>query len=125
MDELDRIETPEFNIFNVREHTEEQELVTVATYLMHKNNIMNNLKIPYEVFTKFMRTIQGGYKNITYHNKTHGADVAQTSYFFMTYGGYRQKAKLDDIDLAAVIIGGACHDHEHPGFNNVYLINNG
>lgn len=21
-----------------------------------------------------------------------------------------------------MIIGGACHDHEHPGFNNVYLI---
>lgn len=21
-----------------------------------------------------------------------------------------------------MIIGGACHDHEHPGFNNVYLM---
>lgn len=21
-----------------------------------------------------------------------------------------------------MLIGGACHDHEHPGFNNVYLI---
>ena len=20
------------------------------------------------------------------------------------------------------IVGGACHDHEHPGFNNIYLI---
>jgi hypothetical protein len=26
------------------------------------------------------------------------------------------------MDLAAIIIGGSIHDHEHPGFNNVYLV---
>jgi hypothetical protein len=35
---------------------------------------------------------------------------------------YYEKANLDLIDLAAILIGGACHDHEHPGFNNAYLI---
>jgi len=30
--------------------------------------------------------------------------------------------KLDDFDLGAIFIGGAIHDHEHPGFNNVYLV---
>lgn len=29
---------------------------------------------------------------------------------------------MDDSDLAAVLIGGAVHDHEHPGFNNIYLV---
>jgi len=33
-----------------------------------------------------------------------------------------EKAKIDDIELAAILIGGACHDHEHPGFNNPYLV---
>jgi len=33
-----------------------------------------------------------------------------------------EKAKLDDLELAAMMIGGACHDHEHPGVNNVFLI---
>jgi len=30
--------------------------------------------------------------------------------------------KLDDYDLGAIIIGGAIHDHEHPGFNNIYMV---
>lgn len=30
--------------------------------------------------------------------------------------------KIDDLEFAAMIIGGACHDHEHPGVNNVYLV---
>jgi hypothetical protein len=29
---------------------------------------------------------------------------------------------MDDSDMGAMIIGGAIHDHEHPGFNNVYLV---
>jgi hypothetical protein len=37
-------------------------------------------------------------------------------------GGFYNKAKLDDIELASMLIGGACHDHEHPGFNNAYLV---
>ena len=32
--------------------------------------------------------------------------------------------KMDEIDMLATVIAGACHDHEHPGFNNMYLIDN-
>jgi len=27
--------------------------------------------------------------------------------------------------MASILIGGSIHDHEHPGFNNVYLVNTG
>lgn len=33
-----------------------------------------------------------------------------------------EKVKLDEIELMSLIVAGACHDHEHPGFNNAYLI---
>ena len=32
-----------------------------------------------------------------------------------------EKCNIDDLELMCTIIAGACHDHEHPGFNNVYL----
>jgi len=70
----------------------------------------------------FISKIQSGYKNITYHNKTHGADLSCTAYYYLTRCGFLEKAKLDDIEFASIIIGGACHDHEHPGVNNAYLI---
>ena len=76
---------------------------------------------------RFVEKIQSGYKNVTYHNQTHGADVSQTAYYYMMSStskgqSFYERAKIDDIELAALIIGGVCHDHEHPGFNNVYLI---
>ncbi len=70
----------------------------------------------------FISKIQSGYKNVTYHNKTHGADVCQTVYYYMYPCEFRLKAKLDDLECAAIMIAAACHDHEHPGFNNAYLI---
>ena len=78
-----------------------------------------------DCFMRFITKIQSGYKDIAYHNKTHAADLAQTAYFCCTTAEGREILKLDEIDLAAILIGGAVHDHEHPGFNNVYLVEAG
>jgi hypothetical protein len=32
------------------------------------------------------------------------------------------KAKLSELDLATLIIGGAVHDFEHQGWNNAFMI---
>lgn len=29
---------------------------------------------------------------------------------------------MDDLDLMSIMVAGACHDHEHPGLNNPYLV---
>lgn len=34
------------------------------------------------------------------------------------------KCAVNDLELFSLIIAGACHDHEHPGFSNAYLIEN-
>jgi hypothetical protein len=36
---LDMIETEDFNIFDVRRDTKENELITSITFLLHKNRI--------------------------------------------------------------------------------------
>lgn len=33
------------------------------------------------------------------------------------------KGELDSVDLFSMIFAGAIHDHEHPGYNNLYMIN--
>ena len=71
---------------------------------------------------RFINKIQSGYKDIPYHNKTHAADLAQTAYFCCKTAEGKEKLNMDDSDMAAVLIGGAVHDHEHPGFNNIYLV---
>jgi hypothetical protein len=36
--------------------------------------------------------------------------------------GLFEKCKINDVEFMSTIVAGACHDHEHPGFNNVFLI---
>ena len=72
--------TADFDIFSVRKSTKENELITAVTYILHKHKIFQSLKINFETFMMFISKIQSGYKDITYHNKTHGADLSCTAY---------------------------------------------
>ena len=29
---------------------------------------------------------------------------------------------MDHTEYLAIIVAGACHDHDHPGYNNVYMV---
>jgi len=75
-----------------------------------------------DTFISFINKIQSGYKDVAYHNKSHAADLSQTAYFCCTTAEGKDILKLDDVDMASIIIGGAVHDHEHPGVNNVFLV---
>lgn len=70
-----------------------------------------------------MTKIQSTYNDITYHNKTHAADLAQTFYYIMTSCELRRKCEVSPIELMSYIIAAGCHDVSHMGFNNVYHVN--
>lgn len=42
----------------------------------------------------------------------------------MTTGELNNIAGLDSLEMMSLIVAGACHDYEHPGFSNNYLIDN-
>ena len=69
-----------------------------------------------------MSLIQNGYKDITYHNKTHAAVLCQTFYYFLTTCELYQKAQFDEEELYSTIVAGAIHDYEHPGVTSPYLV---
>lgn len=73
--------------------------------------------------TNFAQAIQNGYLNLPYHNKTHGADLTQTMNMFLTKGNLGEKLKMDAYEYLAVSIAAAVHDFEHPGVNNLFLVN--
>jgi hypothetical protein len=75
-EELKKLERLEFNIFTMQEKTSNNELVVTISYIMAKQNLFSKLNASFEVFRAFMTRIQGGYKNVTYHNKTHAADLS-------------------------------------------------
>lgn len=94
----------------------------MATYLMGKHNVFEDTNMKPQKFYKFMKRIQAGYKSVAYHNKTHGMDVCQSYYYFMMDGGLMDLCKFNSSDLAAAFIATSCHDFEHSGCNNQFLI---
>ena len=71
----------------------------------------------------FIQKIENGYNPVAYHNKTHAADVAQTMYYFLVGGEWMKKGEMDNLDLMSMIFAGAIHDFEHPGYNNLFMVN--
>uniref|UniRef100_A0A1I8IZE4 PDEase domain-containing protein n=1 Tax=Macrostomum lignano TaxID=282301 RepID=A0A1I8IZE4_9PLAT len=56
-----------------------------------------------------------------YHNATHGADVMQSSAYFLQRD--RIKSVFDEMDEVASLLGALVHDLDHPGRTNPFLIN--
>lgn len=104
---LDCVDTlDDFNIFDFKEEVEEKELFVISSYLMHKHQLFQNCKIDPEAFFKFIKKINDNYtpKWIEYHNKTHGADVCQTSYFFLEGCNFKTIGNISDLELMSIII---------------------
>lgn len=70
-----------------------------------------------------MDKIQSGYIDNTYHNKIHAFDVTITVNFFLSTCDFINVVKLTPLELSYAYIGAACHDYEHPGVNNAFLVN--
>jgi cAMP-specific phosphodiesterase 4 len=62
------------------------------------------------------------YQPISYHNKTHAADVCQTMYFYINKCDFRLLGALSDLELFVTIISPLVHDTDHPGFNNPFMV---
>jgi len=120
---LETIDSLEFDVFEFKEKSNGRELTTLTSLLFHKHSLFAGLHIPLNKFIFFMDKISSGYNNVKYHNKTHATDVAQTLYYFIINGNWITKAKMDNVDIGSMILAAAVHDYEHPGYNNMYLIN--
>ena len=83
-DVLGKVQAYDFDIFALQKETNGNEMVALTTYLLHKHDMFVNLAIDPDTFNRFITTIQNGYYDVAYHNKTHGADVGRLSYYYAT-----------------------------------------
>lgn len=91
-------------------------------YIFAKAGIFQEVPINKMKFFPFMSKIASLYKDITYHNKTHAADLVQTFYHVTTVGEMGVKTGMDKFELMTYLLSAACHDVEHPGYTNLYLV---
>jgi hypothetical protein len=114
----------DFDIFKLEKSSENKSLEIITTHLFSLYNLFHTLSLDNTKFNNFIQAIQSGYhKENPYHNSLHAADVVQSYYYFLHSCQAIEIASLADFEIGVCLISAAIHDYDHPGLNNLFLIN--
>jgi hypothetical protein len=106
--------------FNPWDHDEEELEGGLITLFMDFN-FERELGIDVPALRRFIHAVRKGYKvSNPYHNFRHAVDVVQHLYLQLTSGN--GSSKLDTLSVFCLLIAALCHDLQHPGVNNNFLI---
>ncbi|KAH9492518.1 Dual 3',5'-cyclic-AMP and -GMP phosphodiesterase 11 [Bulinus truncatus] len=90
-----------------------------ATIRMFKDlDLLENFKIDYEIFCRWMLSVKKNYRNVTYHNWRHAFNVTQTMFCMLQTG--QMGNILTDVERLALMVACLCHDLDHRGTNNQF-----
>ncbi len=124
-DQMKKLDTPEFNIFELNEILDKKTSMYIAVEILRNFDVIENEIIPHDIFFNFLEIIVSKYDRINaiYHNDLHAGDVMQTSHTIIKRGNLLKKMKLGQLDVFSILVACLCHDYKHPGQNNLYQIN--
>jgi len=82
--------------------------------------LLEIMNINTHTFLNFLNDVKISYHRNPYHNFTHAFDVTQTVFSFLTTMKIDQF--LCNMDIFTLLVCALCHDLDHPGVNNQYLV---
>lgn len=92
-----------------------------TAYALYKTSTMaSTLPVDEVRLWRFFKELEALYIDNPYHTSTHGADVMQTTMYFIGKGELAQH--MTPLEILASYIAAAAHDVNHNGFNNNYHI---
>ncbi|XP_071964651.1 probable 3',5'-cyclic phosphodiesterase pde-5 isoform X3 [Antedon mediterranea] len=78
-------------------------------------------RFDYHDLCRFVLTVRKNYRHVPYHNWTHAFSVAHTVYTIIKKSDINNFTFLESL---ALFIACLCHDLDHRGKNNSYMVNN-
>lgn len=81
------INSNHFNAFELHQETKKNSLYFMLQYVNRKFHLEKDLQINPLKYQKFSQKLQAAYRDVSYHSSVHAADVIQSVYYFMVYGG--------------------------------------
>jgi hypothetical protein len=121
---LEGVDRWDFDYFDFEKKAGGHPLVVMVVYQLRLNGLEESLGLNIGNVVRFVTKIEAGYKSadaVPFHNRSHAADCVQSTAYFLNQA--RVKAHLTPVDVFAMILAAAMHDHGHPGFNNAFLVN--
>ncbi|KAI8611413.1 hypothetical protein BC830DRAFT_1068825, partial [Chytriomyces sp. MP71] len=109
------------DVFRLGELTNGQPLCFLSMHLLQYYGLIEYFNIDVEVAKSFFREVEANYRNLSYHNSYHAADVLQTVNLLLL-SDPQMAQNFTKLEILAACIASAVHDVDHPGVNNNYLI---
>jgi len=106
-----------FDIFKLQEVSDDRCLQVLVWHILHRWDLVHIFAIDEEKLKRFVEFVAEGYKRTNpYHNRTHAADVLQSSHFMLVKGGLGEY--LSDLDKLSFLVAAMVHDFGHDGLSN-------
>ncbi|KAK9831722.1 hypothetical protein WJX74_007234 [Apatococcus lobatus] len=109
-----------FNAFKLAEASGNRPLSTLGFFFIKGSGLMTAFNICENQLVNFLQQIEAGYPD----NPVHATCVLQIMHLLMQ-NGLIKLGVLQDVMVLACYLAAICHDFEHPGVNNDFLIKTG
>nr|XP_006817445.1 PREDICTED: probable 3',5'-cyclic phosphodiesterase pde-5-like [Saccoglossus kowalevskii] len=110
---------PELSRFDFSPWDLEEEAKPLYVLCMFKD-LFGLTKFDYEEVCRFTLTVRKNYRTVPYHNWTHAFSVAHAIYTVIKVS----PDVFDDLECLALFVACLCHDLDHRGKNNAFMVNN-
>eukprot|EP00002_Diphylleia_rotans_P020520 TRINITY_DN397_c0_g1_i2.p1 TRINITY_DN397_c0_g1~~TRINITY_DN397_c0_g1_i2.p1 ORF type:complete len:959 (-),score=216.41 TRINITY_DN397_c0_g1_i2:124-3000(-) len=100
---------------------EEDKLLDLIERIFEELNLIEKFNIERDALRSMSARIRSNYHTNPYHNFEHAVDVLHSCYLMLTTT--RITEYLTYIDVFALAFAAICHDLDHPGVNNAFLVN--
>lgn len=97
------------------------ELKQMVMYMFKSLDLFNQFKLPPVNLWNLLNMLEKEYKANYYHNFKHCVDVTQ--YVYMLISDPALALLLTPFHKFTLLVSALCHDVDHPGLNNNFLIN--
>jgi len=121
---LERSHLWDFSAFLLDRFSGGNSLSTLCLHLFQRFGLISHFGLDPADCSNFFKLVESGYHSGNpYHTALHAADVTQAIAVFVSQ---EQIARhLTRLELLAVITAAVCHDLDHPGVNEKFLVSTG
>ena len=110
-----------FDMFFLQEITNGKALSISGRFNLLKYDLNAKYHISDLEAESYFTAVEGKYKANPYHNSCHGADVLNSTLYFLLHSDI--STNTSNLEVLGLIIGTLCHDVGHGALTNRFLIN--
>uniref|UniRef100_A0A672SXF3 Phosphodiesterase n=1 Tax=Sinocyclocheilus grahami TaxID=75366 RepID=A0A672SXF3_SINGR len=113
---IEALKKPTFDVW----HWEHNEMLSCLEYMYHDLGLVKEFNINPITLKRWLLAIQENYRDNPFHNFRHCFCVSQMMYGMIHLCNLQERLTM--TDMCILMTAAACHDLDHPGYNNTYVL---